>query len=389
MPLAPKAFEMLVVLVQNNGRLISKDELMKAVWPDTVVEEGNISLNISLIRKALGDSAAEPKYVETVPKWGYRFIAPVRRTVGDVPKPAHEDKPPVEANNSPAALSAANQEGTGEAAQSEGLNTHPSYTADERDAGNLERIFGGHLWHVLLSCTLYALLYSVALLVEVAYQFDQLGRTALKITPLVFLWIFCTSVAGLLAGWRRILSDKTTGLLLSLVTFISAGLLLYAGLSKFLPHRLITEAEFQTYPAHGAYLKSIYYFLPLGIIFMILPFHFILSMQRELRYGRHQVVLALLTGRRWAAAPAGTLYLKARWLVILLLVAAPIALAVLAHLFESLKPSTYSGLFIQLVQWRSLLYFILGLECSVWYFLMLNEIKRQCLGGRSREGYPT
>lgn len=387
-PLAPKAFEMLVVLIQNSGRLISKDELMKAVWPDTVVvEEGNLSLNISLIRKALGDSAAEPQYVETVPKWGYRFVAPVHRRAGDGSESAQEEAAGAIANTPRVGVAAANPAEIRESVQSRGHNTQQPRTADETEADKIVRIFGGHLWHVLLSCTLYALLYSFALLVEVAYQFDRYGRTALKIAPLVFLWTFCTSATGLWVDSRWILHGEKTGLAFSLIICISASLLLYVGLSQFLSHHPITEAEFQTYPARGAYLKSVYYFLPLWIIFMILPFHFVVSIQKELRDGRQGAVLALLLGRRRGTPPAGAIYLNPRWLLVLLAVAAPIALAVLAHLFENLKPDTYSGLFLQLVQWRSLIYFILGMECLVWYFWMLNEIKRECLRVETREGY--
>jgi DNA-binding winged helix-turn-helix (wHTH) protein len=91
--LAPKAFDVLVVLVQHSGRLVSKDDLMKAVWRDTIVEEGNLSFNISLIRKALGDSAGEPQYVQTVTRRGYRFIAPVREGVGKGAEPATQTLP--------------------------------------------------------------------------------------------------------------------------------------------------------------------------------------------------------------------------------------------------------------------------------------------------------
>lgn len=80
--LAPKAFDTLVVLLQNRGRLVSKDELMRAIWPDANVEEGNLTLNISQVRKALDDDASDPKYIETVPKSGYRFIAAVRENKG-------------------------------------------------------------------------------------------------------------------------------------------------------------------------------------------------------------------------------------------------------------------------------------------------------------------
>jgi len=73
-PLAPKAFDLLVALVRDAGRLVTKDQLLVRVWPDVSVEEGIISVQISALRKALGGGAS---YIETVPRVGYRFVAPV------------------------------------------------------------------------------------------------------------------------------------------------------------------------------------------------------------------------------------------------------------------------------------------------------------------------
>ena len=76
-PLTPKAFETLMILVENYGRVIDKDELLKKVWPDTVVEEVNLAKNVSYLRKILGGE--EPaQYIETIPKRGYRFVASVK-----------------------------------------------------------------------------------------------------------------------------------------------------------------------------------------------------------------------------------------------------------------------------------------------------------------------
>jgi adenylate cyclase len=75
--LSPKSFETLVVLIQSNGRLLTKDELMQQVWPDSFVEEANLTINISALRKALGESSGGQQYIETVPKRGYRFVAQV------------------------------------------------------------------------------------------------------------------------------------------------------------------------------------------------------------------------------------------------------------------------------------------------------------------------
>src|SRR5262245_50645674 len=78
-PLTPKAFDLLLALVEHHGHLLEKDELLKKVWPDTFVEEANLSSNVSLIRKALGDGDNGQRFIETVPRRGYRFVAPVRK----------------------------------------------------------------------------------------------------------------------------------------------------------------------------------------------------------------------------------------------------------------------------------------------------------------------
>jgi eukaryotic-like serine/threonine-protein kinase len=76
--LAPKAFDTLVVLVQNSGHVLPKEQLMKLVWPDSFVEENNLTQHISALRRALGEDLNGTRYIETVPKLGYRFVAPVR-----------------------------------------------------------------------------------------------------------------------------------------------------------------------------------------------------------------------------------------------------------------------------------------------------------------------
>ena len=72
-----KAFQTLAHLVRNSGTLITKEELLLAVWPDTTVEENNLDKAIHVIRHVLGEKPGEQKYVETVRKHGYRFVAAV------------------------------------------------------------------------------------------------------------------------------------------------------------------------------------------------------------------------------------------------------------------------------------------------------------------------
>ena len=75
--LPPKAFDTLLLLVRNSGRILGKDELMHEIWPDTFVEEASLAQNISVLRKALGEAAGERQYIETIPRRGYRFLPQV------------------------------------------------------------------------------------------------------------------------------------------------------------------------------------------------------------------------------------------------------------------------------------------------------------------------
>ena len=102
--LTPKAFEILLILVQNGARLTTKEELMRKVWPDSFVEEANLTVNISALRKLLGETPNGQQYIETVPKRGYRFAVPVmelqnKTPTSDVPSPFPVAREFVQAQN--------------------------------------------------------------------------------------------------------------------------------------------------------------------------------------------------------------------------------------------------------------------------------------------------
>jgi DNA-binding winged helix-turn-helix (wHTH) protein len=81
-PLQPKVFDLLQVLVEHHGHLLSKEELLAELWRDTTVEETNLSNNISTLRRVLGDH--DQQFIETQPKRGYRFVAPVFAAIGSL-----------------------------------------------------------------------------------------------------------------------------------------------------------------------------------------------------------------------------------------------------------------------------------------------------------------
>ncbi|HYE73200.1 MAG TPA: LpqB family beta-propeller domain-containing protein, partial [Blastocatellia bacterium] len=86
LPLPPKVFDTLLVLVENSGAVLAKDELLRTIWPDSFVEESNLAQNISQLRKALGENSSEQRFIETIPKRGYRFVAPVKKVERAVPE---------------------------------------------------------------------------------------------------------------------------------------------------------------------------------------------------------------------------------------------------------------------------------------------------------------
>src|ERR1700674_3947499 len=101
--ITPKAFDLLVVLVEQSGKLLDRDTLLATIWAGVSVEEGNLSVTISHLRKVLGDDRGKQEYIETVSKGGYRFVAPVAERYDDpvgsvaiqtvnVQSPSHEDR---------------------------------------------------------------------------------------------------------------------------------------------------------------------------------------------------------------------------------------------------------------------------------------------------------
>jgi TolB-like protein/DNA-binding winged helix-turn-helix (wHTH) protein/Flp pilus assembly protein TadD len=105
-PLTPKVFDLLLVLVENSGHILEKDTLMKAIWPDAVVEETNLTRNVSTLRKALGESPDARPYIETIPWRGYRFVASVKDVTNNNTETAITTPP------SPPALSETEERGS-------------------------------------------------------------------------------------------------------------------------------------------------------------------------------------------------------------------------------------------------------------------------------------
>lgn len=336
--LRPTAFELLLALVESHGKTLTKAEVIKRVWGSVFADDRNFHVTLHAVRQALNESAQTPSLIVRDAN-GYRFAADVqlRRSTANIA-----------ADFAPARTNA-----------------------------------GKHLAFTLGASGLYAALYAVAIPLEVAYQFDRYSTSALKIASLAFVWIVFAAIVSLLVGRKLTLRGRLSGVIISGLTFLMAAAILFAALTHFLPDSPITEALFQTYPARAAYLKDVSLFLLLAFIFLILPFHFISTMDCEIERGRFDLVLDVLDGKKPAALPRGTIYPRFWALAVALVALAATLLVTTAHLLENLKPGSHMNLFVELVYLRGILYFGLGLYCLGWYYLALNAVRRQALAKAS------
>ena len=91
--LTPKAIDILIILVQNNGRVLEKKDIMDQIWPDSFVEEATLAQNIFTIRKTLGENLTGTQYIETIPKRGYRFVADVKKSYQEISRAEIDGRP--------------------------------------------------------------------------------------------------------------------------------------------------------------------------------------------------------------------------------------------------------------------------------------------------------
>ena len=363
-PLPPKAFAVLLVLVRNAGHIVEREEIFREVWPDVFVEDQNVCLNIHLARKALGDDADNPTYIATVARRGYRFAAPVinRNRV------APERVSSVAELEVPATMTIPTS-GDG---NSSGADAFRRGTISLR---LLRSAFGEDGWFLLTSCTLYAVLHALALFVEVAFQFNSYAASVIRAAPFVFAWVWTTSLAGLIACRVLTSTGRAYSLPLSISVFVASEVILYLSTGSILPNAPITQSVHHAYPAHGAYFKSICHFFPLAVIFLVMPYHFVIAARTQIRLGSAGQIRKLLTGERLGTAPEGTVFLRLAWLGVMLTVAAVVSVVATTYLVDNLIQTEYTSMFTQLVQWRLVLYFSLGAICLMWYSRSLNAIK--------------
>jgi CHAT domain len=240
-------------------------------------------------------------------------------------------------------------------------------------------VFGSHLWHVLVTCALYASLYVVALVLEVSYDFDQFGAPVLRMLPITFGWISATSIVALALDMRATARGRKFGLVICVLLFLVASIGLFVLLSPVLPTAAITQARFQTHTAQAAYIKDSGLFLMLALLFVILPLHAVTSLEKEIESSQTENVLRVLEGETPSATPDGMFYIKWRYLGFVFGIILLWNLIVRAYILDQLVPGPNMNLFMRIYYAYLFLFLALPAYCLAWYYRALNNIKGRCL----------
>lgn len=158
-PLPPKAFDTLLVLVENGGHILDKDELLRRIWPDTFVEEVNLAKKVSYLRKILGGELSE-QYIETIPKRGYRFVVQVREVFDENIESAIIAKTAVPLNGKEAGQESLNQPFKSEGERETPGSNHDVATSAARSYGFVRRLKWVALF-LFLSITFSAVIWMI------------------------------------------------------------------------------------------------------------------------------------------------------------------------------------------------------------------------------------
>lgn len=330
-PLEQRLFHVLLLLVENAGRTVEKGEFFERVWPDTFVADNNLTNAITLVRKALGDKTKSPTFIETQPGRGYRFVAPV----------VIEEQSKIETTRS-------SEKGLVES----GSNSSAWSWRNVRSISN-------HLSYVMCVSGIYGLLFWIALFLEIAYQFDRYGEGVLWAGVPIFLWIWGTSLLGLVWSERLAKKRHRFSLHIGLLSFIGGACVAYVAGAYFLPVEPITAADnIRTQPAYAAYFKNVFiYFLPLAVFFILIPFHHV-SANNNPDIPDKQVSISIAPNVLLGILGLAIVY----------------SLVSTFYLLDNLSSSPYHGLFTTLVFFRFFIYFGLSLLCLLWYRWALGQI---------------
>jgi anti-sigma factor RsiW len=234
--------------------------------------------------------------------------------------------------------------------------------------------FQAHGRFALLASLGVAATFAAGIWTELVYAFDRFGNLAMWLSATVLLGVFGAMLLTLrLMSARPVRQMLLTGI--GGITLTSAMLL--AACAVLLPHEQTIAASITTRTAFVGYLKNVMsYLLPMTIGFVLLPFHVVLALERELIAGRHDAVRALLASSSLAAAPARVVFIRPAVLGAALLGSAAVGVFGANYLLDALQVGPYAGLFTVALYGRILLWIATAAIGVWWYAVSLDDIKR-------------
>lgn len=378
--LRPTAFNLLLTLVEQHGKTVSKSRLTESVWGSGAGDDRRLHVTLHEVRRKLGDSAKESRFIVRDSN-GYRFVANVRELL-----PANEpaldvkgDLNRIDDDSEMQNLDSITREQVPIVRDPQiplesylgGIHDDDLKDDQRRNTAGEGQYQISKLIHVLVSSSLYAALYAVAIILEVAYEFARFGHSALKFAFVAFFWILLTSSTALIIDSKLTDKGKRAAQMWSIGALLISALLLFVGASRFLPSTPISKLNFQSYSAQAAYLKDMVYFVVLAVFFISFPFHNVVRLGHEINKGRAAEILQTFSER----LSGRNAYVRVWALTAFLIMLALASLAMTAHLLDNLKTGPHMNLFTQLVYLRGILYFGLGIECLLWYYHELQKLE--------------
>jgi len=237
---------------------------------------------------------------------------------------------------------------------------------------------GAHPYYVLLWSFLYSSFYGTAVILEVSYELPRFSGIAFIGAPLNFIVVFLSTL--MIFRWLdSLLQVKVRyAQLIASLAIVAVGTISVLIFGWLLPNRPVTLAEFQTLSADTAYLKTTSYALFIGIVLMVSPYAVVRALEIAIERGEVNQIFRLLSGDRSVPAPPGAIYLRPWMLVGVFVLSAVVALTMMAHLLDNLIASEFTWLFQRILWFRMILFVFLGIATCLWFWINLNDLKRQC-----------
>lgn len=242
-------------------------------------------------------------------------------------------------------------------------------------SSRLQQLLAGHRGLALVSCAVYAILYVLPMWVEISLQYERYAARVAMGMPFVIGLMSVTTYAALKLCWRRVARGDDYSLAFSFLILLAATLTAYGLSWIILPS---WPVNIHSTPQE-IYVQNIGCDLALITICLLVPFHFIVSLQRELAEGRHNAVLKVLNREKDAVPVRHTIYLRIWPLLTVLTMQVYVIWRIQDRFMDTLAPGKHRVFFVTFSQTTWFIYFVLGASWMIWYYRMLNELKRECL----------